>query len=79
MIISEKINSTLELKESINNKVQLITNQNILEGLSRIFDINSDNTEIYVLNDLQKSKIKIAREQIKNGEFFIEDQANIEF
>ena len=79
MIISEKINSTLELKESIINKVQLITNQNILEGLSRIFDINSDNTEIYVLNDLQKSKIKIAREQIKNGEFFIEDQANIEF
>jgi hypothetical protein len=71
--------STLELKESIINKIQDTTDQNILEGISRIFDLNLDNSDIYVLNDVQKSKIKIAREQIKNGEFFTEEQADMEF
>lgn len=70
--------STLELKKSIINKIHDTTDQNLLEGISRIFDLNDENTQVYELNDIQKSKIQIAREQIKNGEFFTEKQAEIE-
>jgi hypothetical protein len=34
--------------------------------------------KLYVLNDWQKERIKIARQQIENGEFLTEEEADIE-
>lgn len=48
----------------------------IFEEAFRLLKIETEDIEIYQLNDSQKKAISEARQQIKTGNFLTEEQAN---
>ena len=68
--------STVELKEQLISKIQITDDIEILEGLLRLLEFESKDTNVYELNDAQNSAIDIAREQIIKGEYYTEEEAN---
>ena len=42
----------------------------------RLLEFETNETEVYVLDAQQKQAIEISRAQIKNGEFYTEDEAD---
>ena len=68
--------STIELKERLINKIQTTENQELLEEAFRLLELESDDIDIYKLSAEQHKSIKEAQEQIRNGQFLTDDQAN---
>ena len=68
--------TTVELKNQIVSKVQIINDSDLLEAMLRLLEFETNETEVYVLGVQQKQAIEISRAQIKNGEFYTEEQAN---
>lgn len=67
--------TTIELKKQIVSKLQTTDDSEVLESMFRLMDLKSNETEFYVLNEHQKIAIEISRAQIKNGEFYTEEEA----
>ncbi len=65
-----------ELKEQIVSKLQITDDHDILEAMLRLLEFETNETEVYMLSDHQKQAIEISREQIKNGEFYTEEEAD---
>lgn len=69
---------TTELKKRLIDKIQKSEDNNLLEEAYRLLDLESQDIEVYQLNDEQKSAVAEAREQIKKGQVLTQDQANQE-
>ncbi len=69
---------TTELKKRLIDKIQKSENNSLLEEAYRLLDLESQDIEVYQLNDEQKSAVAEAREQIKKGQVLTQDQANQE-
>jgi hypothetical protein len=70
--------STVELRKRLIDKIQKIDNENLLEEAYRLLEGETEDIEIYKLSDEQRNVVNEAREQIKNGKFLTDDQANKE-
>jgi len=70
--------STIELKKRLIDKIQKTDNENLLGEAFRLLEMESEDIEIYKLNDGQKKAIEEARKQIKNGQFLTDEQASKE-
>jgi hypothetical protein len=71
--------STVELRKRLIEKIQKTQDERILEEAFRLLELETtEDIEIYRLNDDQKKAISEARQQIKNGQFLTEEQANKE-
>ena len=71
--------STVELRKRLIEKIQKTQDDRILEEAFRLLELETtEDIEIYKLNDDQKKAISEARQQIKNGQFLTEEQANKE-
>ena len=69
---------TIELRKKLIDKIQETKDDRILEEAYRLLKLETDDIEVYKLNDDQKKAISEARQQIKNGQFLTEDKANNE-
>jgi predicted transcriptional regulator len=69
---------TIELRKKLIDKIQETKDDRILEEAYRLLELETDDIEVYKLNDDQKNAIGEARQQIKNGEFLTEEKANKE-
>ncbi len=56
--------STIELKKRLIDKIQKTDNENLLGEAFRLLEMESEDIEIYKLNDGQKKAIEEARKQI---------------
>lgn len=71
--------STVELRKRLIEKIQKTQDERILEEAFRLLELETtEDIEIYRLNDEQKKAISEARQQVKNGQFLTEEEANKE-
>ena len=70
--------STIELRKRLIDKIQKTENEELLQEAYRLLNLENDDAEIYALNTDQKIVINEAMQQIKNGQFITEQQANKE-
>lgn len=68
--------STIELRKRIIDKIQKNQDERILEEAYRLLELETEDIEIYKLDEDQKKAISEARQQIKNGQFLTEDFTN---
>ncbi len=68
---------TVELKKKLVAEINLSSNKELLEEMYRL--LNQDNeAEVFKLSQSQKDAITEAREQVRNGQFFTDEQVNDE-
>jgi hypothetical protein len=65
----------LKLKEKLIKEIQSIEDVNILNEVYRFLEIESEEPDVYKLNEEQISAVNEAREQISAGHFFTQEQA----
>lgn len=70
--------STVELKKKLIHTIQKIEDEDILAEVYRLLELDIDSYNIYKLNDEQKEAIAESREQIQNGQFLTEEEADKE-
>jgi hypothetical protein len=68
--------TTIELKEQILGKLETTDDSDLLEALLSLLEFEINEPEDYVLNDQQRKAIEISRNQIGNGEFYSEEEAD---
>ena len=64
--------SAIELRKRLIDKLQKTENENLLGEAYRLLELETEDIEIYKLNDEQRKAINEARQQIKNGQFLTE-------
>ena len=69
---------TVELRKRLIDKIQETKDERILEEAYRLLGLETDDIEVYQLNDDQKEAISEARQQVKQGQFLTEEKANNE-
>ena len=69
---------TIELRKKLIDEINLSKNKGLLEEFYHFLNLENEIQETYKLNIEQKSAIAEAREQIKNGEYLSNEQANQE-
>jgi hypothetical protein len=69
---------TVELRKRLIDKIQETKDDRILEEAYRLLGLETDDIEVYKLNDDQKQAISEARQQVKQGQFLTEEKANKE-
>ena len=70
--------SAIELKKRLIDKIQKTDNENLLGEAYRLLELETEDIEIYKLNDEQRKAINEARQQIKNGQFLTDEKSNLE-
>jgi hypothetical protein len=70
--------STIELRRRLIDKIQKTDNENLLQEAFRLLELESEDIEVYTLNARQKETIDEAKQQIKEGKFLTNDQADNE-
>jgi hypothetical protein len=70
--------SGIELKEKLINSINKTDNEELLHEVYRLLEIENDDIEIYKLSDEQRMAISLSQEQIKNGEFVTNQEADNE-
>ena len=68
--------TTLELRNRVIGKINQINDDEILTEVYKLLDNSFDDSEIYILSDNHKIAIEKAKDQIGNGDFLTNDQAN---
>ena len=68
--------STSELKKRLIDKIKETDNNNLLEEAFRLLQLEGEDIEAYKLSQDQKNAVNEARQQIKNGQFLTDDEAN---
>jgi len=69
--------TTLELKNILIHKIAAINDDSFLKAINTIVDTKSETT-IYKTSEEQKSHIQEGIDQIENGEYFTNEQVNVE-
>jgi hypothetical protein len=70
--------SNIELKEKIFGKINQISDNGLLSEVSRILEISSTDSEIFITSLNHKAAINEAIVQIEDNNFLTEIQANSE-
>ena len=70
--------SSMELKRLLIEKIQKTENENLLAEAYRLLELETEDIEIYKLNDEQRKAIAEARQQIASGQFLTDEQSNKE-
>lgn len=70
--------STIELRKRLIDKIQKTDNENLLEEAYRLLELETQDIELYKLTDEQRKAVNEARQQIKDGQFLTDEQANNE-
>lgn len=70
--------TVVELKNQIVHRIQETTSSDILEEVYRLLAIESDSTITYTLSEVQLQSITEAKNQIKQGRFVTNEQADKE-
>lgn len=70
--------STIELRKRLIDKIQKTDNEDLLAEAFRLLELETEDIEIYKLNDDQRKAISEARQQIKSGQFLTDEQSNKE-
>ncbi len=73
--LSKYIKRKTAIKEKSIEEINLLDNKNLLEEKYNFLD-SDNNTDLYKLNEDQKNPIAEARQQVKDGRFFTNDQVN---
>lgn len=68
--------SNIELRQLLIEKIKNTDDSILLKEATRLFEVDIDDSDIYVLSQSEKKDIEESRQQIKNGEYFSHDQAN---
>ena len=66
--------STIELQEQLISKIQITTDEDILEGVLRFLEFETDKEEIYTFNSEQQKAIAEARRQVANGQYYSQEE-----
>lgn len=72
------ITSTVELKQKLISKIEQTEDNTLLEEMLRLLNIETTDLNLIELSEKQKEAIDEAREQIKNGQYLTDEQANQE-
>jgi len=70
--------STKELRKKVIEEIEKTENEDLLGEVYRLLQCETSDIEIYKLSNDQKEAISEARNQIKNGQFLNDEQANKE-
>ena len=70
--------SGVELKEKLINSINKTDNEELLHEVYRLLEIENEDIEVYKLSDEQRKAISISQQQIKNGEFITNQEADNE-
>jgi len=70
--------STIELRRRLIDKIQKTENADLLAEAYRLLELETEDIEMYKLNDDQRKAIGEARQQINSGQFLTDDQSNKE-
>jgi hypothetical protein len=70
--------STIELRKRLIDKIQKTDNKNILQEAYRLLELEAEDIEVYKLSDDQKRVVNEARQEIKDGKFLTDNQADKE-
>jgi predicted transcriptional regulator len=65
----------IKLKEKLIKEIQNLEDENILNEVYRLLEIESEELDVYKLNEEQISAVNEAREQISKGQFLTHGQA----
>jgi hypothetical protein len=68
--------STIELRKRLIEKIHSTDNESLLEEVYRLLELETQDIEVYKLTDDQRKAVEEGRQQIKNGQFLSENQAN---
>jgi hypothetical protein len=68
--------STLELQKQLISKIQITTDQDVLESVLRLLEFETSSDETYFLNENLKVAIVNARQQVANGQFYTDDEVD---
>ena len=69
---------TAEIKKKLIDKINLSDNKNLLEDFYNFLTLENEIQDTYKLDGEQKSAIQEARNQIKNGDYLTNEEANHE-
>lgn len=70
--------STIELRKRLIDKIQKTDNKDLLQEAYRLLELETEDIEVYKLSEDQKKAVNEARQQIKEGQFLTNDQADKE-
>jgi hypothetical protein len=68
--------STTELRKRLIDKIQKTDDKKILQEAYRLLELETEDIEPYKLSDDQRKAVNEARQQIRNGQFLTNDQAD---
>jgi|JI9StandDraft_1071089.scaffolds.fasta_scaffold1020942_1 hypothetical protein len=68
--------STIELQEQLISKIQITTDEDVLEGVLRFLEFETEKDEVFIFNDEQQQAISKARQQIKDGQFYTNEEVD---
>ncbi len=68
--------STIELRRRLIDKIQTIEDDHLLKEVYRLLELETEDIEVYKLNEEQRKTISEARQQIENGQFLTDEQSN---
>jgi ethanolamine utilization protein EutA (predicted chaperonin) len=68
--------SNTALQQLLIDKIKKIEDASLLQEAGRLFDVDVEDSTVYVLSPSERADIEEARQQIKNGESFTHEQAN---
>jgi hypothetical protein len=66
------------LRKQLIDKIQKTENENLLGEAYRLLELETDDIDIYKLNNEQQKAIDEARQQIKSGQFLTDEKSNQE-
>jgi predicted transcriptional regulator len=67
--------TTIVLKDYLVSKINQLEDQKVLNQIKKIVDKQET---VYQLSDFLKEKIEISRKQIENGEFYTQEEVDLE-
>ncbi len=68
--------STIELQAQLISKIQITTDEDVLEGVLRFLEFETEKEEVYIFNNEQQQAIAKARLQIKDGQFYTNEEVD---
>jgi hypothetical protein len=74
--VRKSIMSTAELKQILISKIQSSDDINLIKEAIRLFEIDHYEEPIYMVSESEREAINEARQEIANGEYFTDEQAN---
>ncbi len=66
--------STVELQNQLISKIQITMDEDILENVLRFLEFETSKDEVYAFNEAEEQAIEKARQQVKNGQFYSDEE-----